>query len=404
MIFIFGNKRLDKNSCIENNVIMIFEEINKDIEKLKKIVVSDPKVKISESKLTYRPYFKNGEILFQEEVIISNKAYHNNYTFVDFKERLEKELVAYYQQIFIMKEGSNISFFINPNGKIKRREEKNKLLSVKLSEHNKEKKYILEEGEKIPALVDLGVFTTNFKVVSSKYDKFKQINRFIEIIDNEFNTYDKKDITILDFGCGKSYLTFIIYYYFVVKRGIEATIIGYDLKEDVVNSCNDLAKKYGYNNLHFEVKDVSKGLDDQKVDMLVSLHACDTATDYALYYAIKNKVKNIFSVPCCQHQVNANIKRGGDFDLLLKDGLIKERFSALLTDSIRAEILRGMGYSVDVIEFVDFAHSPKNIMLRAKKVHGLNKSLEKVEGLVQKYGFEQELYKLVKEGRKNGDK
>jgi len=383
---------------------MIFEEINKDIEKLKKIVVSDPKVKISESKLTYRPYFKNGEILFQEEVIISNKAYHNNYTFVDFKERLEKELVAYYQQIFIMKEGSNISFFINPNGKIKRREEKNKLLSVKLSEHNKEKKYILEEGEKIPALVDLGVFTTNFKVVSSKYDKFKQINRFIEIIDDEFNTYDKKDITILDFGCGKSYLTFIIYYYFVVKRGIEATIIGYDLKEDVVNSCNDLAKKYGYNNLHFEVKDVSKGLDDQKVDMLVSLHACDTATDYALYYAIKNKVKNIFSVPCCQHQVNANIKKGGDFDLLLKDGLIKERFSALLTDSIRAEILRGMGYSVDVIEFVDFAHSPKNIMLRAKKVHGLNKSLEKVEGLVQKYGFEQELYKLVKEGRKNGDK
>lgn len=383
---------------------MIFEEINKDIEKLKKIVVSDPKVKISESKLTYRPYFKNGEILFQEEVIISNKAYHNNYTFVDFKERLEKELVAYYQQILIMKEGSNISFFINPNGKIKRREEKNKLLSVKLSEHNKEKKYILEEGEKIPALVDLGVFTKNFKVVSSKYDKFKQINRFIEIIDDEFNTYDKKDITILDFGCGKSYLTFIIYYYFVAKRGIEATIIGYDLKEDVVNSCNDLAKKYGYNNLHFEVKDVSKGLDDQKVDMLVSLHACDTATDYALYYAIKNKVKNIFSVPCCQHQVNANIKRGGDFDLLLKDGLIKERFSALLTDSIRAEILRGMGYSVDVIEFVDFAHSPKNIMLRAKKVHGLNKSLEKVEGLVQKYGFEQELYKLVKEGRKNGDK
>ncbi len=397
--FLFAYKWLDKIFCIENNITeadMIFEEIIKNLKSIKKMVVSDPKIKIAETKLVYHPYIKKGEIYFQEEVVLSNKAFHNNYSLEEFKKRLEEELVNYYRQIVVIEAGRTVSYFINPNGKIKRREEKNTLNEVKLSEHNKEKKYILEEGECIPALVDLGVFTKEYKIVSSKYDKFKQINRFIEIIDDEFKNYTNKEITILDFGCGKSYLTFIIYYYFAIKKGINAKIIGYDLKEDVVENCNRLAQKYKYDNLHFEVKDVAKGLDDQKVDMLVSLHACDTSTDYALYYAIKNKVPNIFSVPCCQHQVNSSIKRGGDFDLLLKDGLIKERFSALLTDSIRVQLLREQGYSVDVIEFVDFEHSPKNIMLRAKKVSSAKKDSSKLGALLSKYHVEQELFNLTK--------
>ena len=182
-------------------------------------------------------------------------------------------------------------------------------------------------------------------------------------MDDELKNYNKKQIKILDFGCGKSYLTFILYYYCVYIRGIDATIIGYDLKTDVVENCNKIAEKYGYTNLKFEIGDVKKEREQfNNVDMIISLHACDTATDYALFYAIKYNVKYIFSVPCCQHQINSSIKGFGDYELLFKDGIIKERFSALLTDAIRAQVLRENGYSVDMIEFIDFAHSPKNIM------------------------------------------
>ena len=169
------------------------------------------------------------------------------------------------------------------------------------------------------------------------YDKFRQINRFIELVDDAFRASEQQEITILDFGCGKSYLTFILYYYFTVKRGVKATILGYDLKEDVVEHCNAIAQKYGYDGLRFVVSDVTRDtLADTHVDMVVTLHACDTATDYALWYAVEKGVKHIFSVPCCQHEINATIHKGGDFDVLLRHGLLQERFSALLTDSIRA--------------------------------------------------------------------
>ena len=192
-------------------------------------------------------------------------------------------------------------------------------------------------------------------------------------------TTKKQEITILDFGCGKSYLTFLVYYYFVKIKQIKAKIIGYDIKKDVVENCNKIAKKYNYDGLEFILSDVKKDqLFEGKVDMVITLHACDTATDFALDFAIKNRVKHIFSVPCCQHEVNMSIKKAGDFDILLNDGLIKERFSALLTDAVRVEILRAKGYSVDVIEFVDFAHSPKNLMIRAK-FNSVIKSLDDIK-------------------------
>lgn len=263
--------------------------------------------------------------------------------------------------------------------------------------HNRKKEYILQEGENIPALVDLGVFTPDFKIVKAKYDKYKQINRFIELVDDAFRAYGRDEITILDFGCGKSYLTFVLYYYFAVKRGVRAKIIGYDLKEDVVEHCNEVAARYGYSDLHFVVADVTRDvLYSEHIDMLVTLHACDVATDYALHYAISRGVEHIFSVPCCQHEVNKTIQKGGDFDILLSHGLFQERFSALLTDAIRAAVLEDEGYDVDVIEFIDFAHSPKNLMLRCHRTgHRGTKKLTESRRLRDQYGFEQTLLSLV---------
>ncbi|MBO5866955.1 MAG: SAM-dependent methyltransferase, partial [Clostridia bacterium] len=259
------------------------------------------------------------------------------------------------------------------------------------------KNYIINEGDNIPALVDLGVFTKENKIVRPMFDKFKQINRFVEILDDQFKNFQSDKITILDFGCGKSYLTFIVYYYFSVLKNVDVKIIGYDLKSDVVKSCNALAQKYGYKNLHFVVADVSKDkLADEHIDCVISLHACDVATDYALHYAISHDVKYIFSVPCCQHEINLSIKSGGQLDALLKYGIIKERTSALLTDAIRGMILEDCGYSVDMLEFVDFAHSPKNIMIRAHLCKSKScKNRHQIEELLEKYNFNQTLFNLV---------
>lgn len=265
--------------------------------------------------------------------------------------------------------------------------------------HNREKEYILREGENIPALVDLGVFTPDFRIVKAKYDKYKQINRFVELVDQEYAKAGREKMTILDFGCGKSYLTFVLYYYFAVKKGVDVQIIGYDLKADVVENCNRIAEKYGYGKLRFVCADVSRdALYGEKVDMVVTLHACDTATDYALNYAIEKGAESIFSVPCCQHEINSSIRKGGELDIFLRHGIVKERMSALLTDSIRAAVLEDMGYRVDVIEFTDFEHSPKNLMLRARYTGKKGTAGRKqAAALAERYGFEQTLLKLREE-------
>ena len=264
-------------------------------------------------------------------------------------------------------------------------------------DHDRQKTYLLPEGENIPALVDLGVFTPDFRIVKSKYDKYRQINRFIQLIDDEFAGTQRKSLTILDFGCGKSYLTFIMYYYFTVKRGMDVHIIGYDLKADVVEHCNAVAARYGYDRLRFVTADVTKDrLYDEHIDMVVTLHACDTATDYALYYAIQKQADYIFSVPCCQHEINAQIQKGGELDLFLRHGIVKERVCALLTDSIRAAALEDMGYRTDMIEFVDLEHSPKNIMLRARR----EKELPACRVLAAQYGFRQTLLTLIDQSAK----
>lgn len=368
-------------------------------EEIIKISVSSPFSKDEEfNKMTIRPVIIKKKPCFQAERFKNNQVFHLNMTSDEFSEFLE-EFFKKYAQIAVFKSGETITFSVSQNGKIKKSKSKNNLKSQnKNAENNRQKEYIFNEGENIPALVDLGVFTPDFKIVKSKYDKFKQINRFIEIVNDAFTNDTNENITILDFGCGKSYLTFIIYYYFAEVKKKNVKIIGYDLKKDVVESCNKIAEKYGYDNLRFVVSDVTKDtLYDEHIDMVISLHACDTATDFALNYAISKNVKHIFSVPCCQHEVNKTIKKGGDFDILLKHGLIKERISALFTDSIRASVLEDMGYSVDVLEFVDFSHSPKNIMLRAKKTKNVSdKNRKQIAELQEKYSFSQTLYELTK--------
>ena len=365
---------------------------------LSKAVFSQPTDKSTAPKVELRPLLLRGERVYQAERFENNKAFHQNLTEDALLRWAEENLEGKYRQALIVTETESRQYILRRDGSYKKTGGAAVVARPAAARgHNREKDYILREGENIPALVDLGVFTKDFKIVRAKYDKFKQINRFVELVSQGVKDEGAESIRILDFGCGKPYLTFILYYYFAVRRGMKTEIIGYDLKADVVERCNEIAKRYGYKGLHFEVADVTRDrLADTKIDMVVTLHACDTATDYALAYAINRKVKHIFSVPCCQHEVNLSIQKGGELDLLLEHGIIKERVCALLTDSIRAAVLEDAGYAVDVIEFVDFEHSPKNLMLRAKYTgKKRSDSREKAEALREAYGFKQSLLELI---------
>ncbi|MEN8906187.1 MAG: SAM-dependent methyltransferase [Clostridiales bacterium] len=275
---------------------------------------------------------------------------------------------------------------------------KSKITKLETYEHNRKKNYILKEGEFIEPLIDIGVISNEGKIIHSMYDKYKQINRFIELIDDFIKNEEYSELDIIDFGCGKSYLTFIIYHYFTVIRKIKVNMTGFDLKENVIKKCNEVAKKYSYENLNFICGDISKYKGDNNVDIVITLHACDTATDYAIYNAINFGAKMIFSVPCCQHELNLQIK-SEELISLTRYGIVKERISSLMTDAIRGQILEYCGYKTQLIDFVKLEHTPKNILIRATKTN-IPKSqriqvMENIKKLCKEFDLNPKLLRLI---------
>ena len=378
----------------------IANELAAALPALTRAVFSQPTAEAAAQKLTVRPLLLKGERVWQVEKLSDNKAFHQNLGEEALLALIREEAEGFFRQVLLQTGAESRQYVLKRDGSYKKTGASAAVPRPGGAEaHDRAKEYLLREGEEIPALVDLGVFTKDYRIVRAKYDKFRQINRFVELVDQAMRREDAQQIRILDFGCGKSYLTFILYWYFAVLRGMETTIIGYDLKRDVVERCNEIAARYGYGGLRFEVADVTRDtLTDTPIDMVVTLHACDTATDYALAYAVRRRVKHIFSVPCCQHEINNSIRKGGELDLLLEHGIIRERVSALLTDAVRAAVLESEGYETDMIEFVDFEHSPKNLMIRAQYTgHCRPAGREKAEALRERYGFDQSLLDLIPE-------
>lgn len=340
---------------------------------------------------------------YQIESFTDKQVFHENLDTSDLLTKLDAYF-ALFKQVSAISEEYSFDMRESKKGKIlySRKAQKNKI-EIDRS-HNKKKRYILEEGMDIPAFVDLGIFTKEGKIINSKYDKYKQINRFVEIIDDEIkrveNEFSDKPLHILDFGCGKSYLTFVLYYYFKEIKNLDVRITGLDLKEDVIDKCNEIAKKYGYEDLKFELGDINGYKYTDNIDVVITLHACDTATDFALFNAISWNARMIFSVPCCQHEINSNIK-SDSMRMMTKYGIVKERMSALMTDAVRANLLEVCGYKTQMLEFIDISHSPKNILIRAHKsnipLRKIKESLEEIEDTMDVMRFNQTLYNLLKE-------
>ena len=340
------------------------EYIGKD---LYQIIISNPNKGSEISKVKIRPVMLKETLYFQATEYRGAQVFHENYNKQQLTDKIESYLQDNFKQMELTCTVMQATVLISKKGKVTiKKKQLQTEKKVDLS-HNKAKKYILQEGIVVPFLVDLGVQTKEGKIVRSNYDKFRQINRYLEFIADIMPILpNNRCINIIDFGCGKSYLTFALYYYMKIICKRDIRVIGLDLKEKVIEDCNALAVRYGYENLKFVTGDVSNYTGEGNVDMVVTLHACDTATDYAIEKAIKWGAKVIFTVPCCQHEVNMQISNE-QLQPLLKYGLIKERISALITDAIRANLLEEQGYQVQVMEFIDMEHTPKNILIRAVK-------------------------------------
>lgn len=352
---------------------LIQEYIEKE-ETIQSAIVSNPVNRDKISKVKLRPVMVKGQLSYQAESFVGTKAYHKNLTPKELPEYMERLMAEDFKQLEMQAESEKVTVLVSKKGKVtinRKKKQQTKKLTAEDMSHNKKKQYVLPKDTPVPFLIDLGVQTQEGKIVNARYDKFRQINRYLEFVRDILPSLPKdRTLTIIDFGCGKSYLTFALYYYLKVMNQYDIRVIGLDLKEDVITRCNELSKKYGYDGLSFHAGDIStyEGVDE--VDMVVTLHACDTATDYALEKAVRWNARVIFSVPCCQHEVNAQIACK-ELEPVLKYGLIKERMSALITDAVRANLLEEQGYETQILEFIDMEHTPKNILIRAVKKQGM---------------------------------
>ena len=345
-------------------------------ESLERVLMSNPadSGKISRSRI--RPLLMKGRLVFQAEEQAGKQAFHRNLDKDEAADYVTGLLEGSFRQAEIASGLGNALILVSRKGKVTVKvkqkahsggagDQPARIQSASgLMSHNRQKSYILKEGSPVPFLVDLGVMTKEGRIVNSRYDKYRQINRFLEFIEDILpNLNQEEETTIIDFGCGKSYLTFAMYHYLKVLKEYPVRIIGLDLKQDVINHCSRLAMQYGYEGLDFYHGDIASYEGVDHVDMVVTLHACDTATDFALKKAVDWGAKVILSVPCCQHelakQISCDIQKP-----VLQYGLIKERMAALYTDAIRAQVLERCGYRTQILEFIDMEHTPKNILIR----------------------------------------
>lgn len=337
-------------------------------DELLQIVMSGQRSQEAPVKVKVRPLMQKGSLFFQASLWDGKKEFHKNYEKEEMIQAILCWLSRDLKQLQMNTTEWNAAVLVSKKGKVTIKKKACAVKRQKISlQHNRTKRYLLPEGTPVPFLVKLGVMTPEGKVVKAKYDKFRQINRFLEFIADICPVLARdRELTILDFGCGKSYLTFAMYHYLHEIRGFDLQIIGLDLKEDVIAHCAALAEEFGYDKLHFLTGDIADYDGVSQVDLVVTLHACDTATDFALAKAVEWNAQAILSVPCCQHELNGQITNE-TLQPILKYGLLKERMAALVTDGLRASMLEEMGYQVQVLEFIDMEHTPKNILIRAVK-------------------------------------
>lgn len=375
-------------------------------KKLNRIVLSKAvnKEEISQSRI--RPVIIKEKLLYQITESVGNKEtntcreVHENLSEKELKEYLLKVVPQKFLQGLFETEEEGFTVMANRKGTVTVC--KNKSVSVPKAplEHNRKKQYLISEGEKVPFMVDLGVMTPEGAVVKSKYDKFRQINRYLEFVEDVADKLPSdREITIIDFGCGKSYLTFALYYYLNIRRKFNARIIGLDLKTDVINECSKLARKYHYDKLTFIEGDIEHFSDVDAVDMVITLHACDTATDYAIYKAVSWNAGVIMAVPCCQHELNRKFAVK-ELSGISEYGILKDRISAIFTDAMRANLLKECGYETQILEFIDMEHTPKNLLIKAVKSGKMvsKEELKREEMLENILGTDITLKRLLKCG------
>lgn len=376
---------------------------------LRQIVISGARVRDGISKVRIRPIMIKEKLMFQCTKTAGTKELHENHGKSEVLQLMEEWMTKDFRQLQLESDKGNVNVLVSKKGKFTIKEKKNPnaeaLLSDKAEEcrkqelsHNRKKRYILEEGQPVEFLIDLGVMTREGKIVHARYDKFRQINRFLEFIEDILPRLAKdRELTIVDFGCGKSYLTFAMYYYLHELKQYDVRIIGLDLKEDVIENCGRLGRKYGYEKLHFLQGDIASYEGVDRVDMVVTLHACDTATDLALAKAVNWGASVILSVPCCQHELNGQIS-GDVLAPVFAYGVLKERIAALMTDGLRAQMLEGMGYDTQILEFIDMEHTPKNLLIRAVYTGKKKENGRQLRACLDQFGLHPTLEDLLFEG------
>ena len=368
-------------------------------DKLIDMVISGQKNKSEDKavKVRIRPVILKNEIEYQVSEFVGRKVLHSNHSAADVKKKIIDYMTEDFKQAQINMTDAAATILSSKSKTLTCKYKKAGQLKVQRDlSHNRTKKYIKQEGKPVAFMIDLGVMGQDGKIIRTRYDKFRQINRFLEYIEDILPKLDKeRELTIIDFGCGKSYLTFAMYYYLKELKGYNIRIIGLDLKADVIEHCNELRTRYGYDKLDFYVGDIATYKDVDKVDMVVTLHACDTATDYALAKAVKWGAEVILSVPCCQHEANRTIKS----DILspvMDYGILKERMAAIVTDAARAKLLTANGYDTQILEFIDMEHTPKNLLIRAVKSSKEDISArEKTKDMLEALNLELTIDKLI---------